>query len=69
MIVYDNCTPGSIVHWHTVNGPVSGLVIENDENGCLVRLPSGKSVILSTYKAIRHQAETQKNKTFYKSSN
>lgn len=62
--VYDNLKVGDQVTWQSVNGNPSGIVEEIDERGALVRLPSGKYVILATPESLRHYQE-QKQRIQY----
>lgn len=58
--VYDNLKVGDQVTWQSVNGNPSGIVEEIDERGALVRLPSGKYVILATPESLQHIQDKRK---------
>ncbi|MBR0246024.1 MAG: hypothetical protein IJQ61_06120 [Bacteroidales bacterium] len=62
--VHENLKVGDQVTWRSVNGTPSGIVEEIDERGALVRLPSGKYVILATPESLRHYKE-QKQRIQY----
>lgn len=53
--VHDNLKVGDQVTWKSINYNPTGIVEAIDERGALVRLPSGKYVILSTTQSLNHK--------------
>ena len=51
--VHDNLKVGDLVTWRSINYNPNGVVERVDERGALVRLPSGKCVLLSTPQSLK----------------
>ena len=51
--VHENLKVGDRVTWRSINYNPSGVVERVDERGALVRLPSGKCVLLSTPQSLK----------------